>query len=215
MAWVPNEQNPAGKTDARLHAPATARNREAILAVLRPCLPERGLVLEIASGSGEHLAFFAASCGPDPVWQPSDPDPAARASIDAWTADLRGANVRPAVELHAGASEWPVASADAVLCINMIHIAPWEAAVGLMRGAGAILPPGGLLFLYGPYRREGRHTAPSNEAFDRDLRARNPAWGVRDLETVAALGEDSGFGPPAVHEMPANNLSLVFRRREA
>jgi SAM-dependent methyltransferase len=214
MVWVPGDQNPPDAADARLVAPAAARNRDAILGVLRPCLPERGLVLEIASGSGEHAYYFAAACGPDLVWQPSDPDPAARASIDAWTAGPRRANIRPAIAIHADAAAWPIASADAILCINMIHIAPWEAAIGLMQGAGRILPPGGPLFLYGPYRRGGQHTAPSNEAFDLSLRTRNPAWGVRDLEAVAALGASCGLGAPAVHEMPANNLSLVFRRTE-
>jgi SAM-dependent methyltransferase len=122
------------------------------------------------------------------------------------------ANVQPAVGLHADAADWPIASADAVICINMIHIAPWEAAVGLMRGAARILPPGGVLFLYGPYRRDGRHTAPSNQAFDMSLRARNPAWGVRDLEAVAALAESQGFASPLIQEMPANNHSLIFHR---
>jgi SAM-dependent methyltransferase len=211
MVWVPGDQN---SPDARLVAPAAARNRDAILGVLRPCLPQRGLVLEIASGSGEHTCYFAAACGPDLVWQPSDPDPAARASIDAWTAGMRQANILPAIALHADAADWPIASADAIICINMIHIAPWDAAMGLMRGAGRILPAGGPLFLYGPYRRGGQHTAPSNEAFDRSLRARNPAWGVRDLEAVAALAASCGFGAPAVHDMPANNLSLVFHRIE-
>lgn len=214
MVWVPGDQNPPHAADVRLVAPAAARNREAILGVLRPCLPERGLVLEIASGSGEHACYFAAACGPHLVWQPSDPDPSSRASIDAWASGTPGANILPAVALHAEAGDWPVASADAIICINMIHIAPWEAAIGLMRGAGRILPPGGPLLLYGPYRRGGRHTAPSNEAFDRSLRARNPAWGVRDLETVATLAGRCGFGAPVVHEMPANNLSLVFRRME-
>ena len=212
MVLASNDQSPAGAKDARLHAPATARNRDAILNVLRPHLPARGLVLEIASGSGEHIAYFAGACGPELVWQPSDPDPSARASVNAWTFTPTTANVRPAVGLHADASDWPITSADVVICINMIHIAPWEAAVGLMRGAGRILPPGGVLFLYGPYRQGGRHTAPSNAAFDQSLRARNPAWGVRDLEAVAALAASNGFGVPDIHEMPANNLALVFVR---
>ena len=155
-------------SDARLHAPAAARNREPILGVLRPHLPERGLVLEIASGSGEHSVHFAAASGPNLIFQPSDPDPGARASIDAWAAALGLSNVRPAIALDAAAPDWPVERADVVICINMIHNAPWEAAVGLMRGAGRILAPAGVLFLYGPYRREGGHTAPSNAAFDAD-----------------------------------------------
>ncbi len=198
--------------DPRLYAPAAARNRAPILEVLRPYLPERGLVLEIASGSGEHTMHFAGASGPDLIFQPSDPDPDARASIDGWAAELGLANVRPALDLDATAPEWPIDSADAVLCINMIHISPWTAIIGLMRGASKLLPPGGVLFLYGPYRRDGHHTAPSNDTFDRDLRARNRAWGVRDLEDVAALAAQYEFSELEIHEMPANNLSLVSRR---
>jgi SAM-dependent methyltransferase len=197
--------------DARLCAPATARNREPILDVLRRHLPERGLVLEVASGSGEHVVHFAQAF-PDLHFQPSDPDPAARASIDAWRAALALLNVRPAVALDATAETWPLETADAVLCINMIHIAPWAAAEGITRGAARILPPGGVLYLYGPYKRGGSHTAPSNQVFDASLRAQNPAWGVRDLEAVAALAEAAGFGAPVVEPMPANNLSLIFRK---
>jgi len=156
---------------------------------------------------------FARASGPQIVFQPSDPDPSARASIDAWTAASGLPNNRPAIALDATAEPWPIAAADVVLCFNMIHIAPWEAAIGLVRGAARVLPLGGLLFLYGPFKRDGQHTAPSNEAFDRDfLRARNPAWGVRELEAVAALAEDAGFAPPVVEPMPANNLSVLFRR---
>lgn len=198
--------------DARRFAPAAARNRDPILDVLRGVLPERGLVLEIASGSGEHAIHFAAAL-PALTFQPSDPDAAARASIDAWVRAAAVPNVRPAAGLDAAAWPWPVAAADAVLCINMIHIAPWSAAEGLMRGAGAVLPAGGPLLLYGPFRRDGAHTAPSNAAFDDDLRRRNPAWGVRDIEAVAALAGAAGFGPSAVTDMPANNLAVVFRRR--
>ncbi|WP_159350987.1 DUF938 domain-containing protein [Roseomonas harenae] len=197
--------------DARRHAPSAARNRDPILAVLRGWLPERGLVLEIASGSGEHAIHFASALQ-DLTFQPSDPDPAALASIDGWAAASGAANLRPAVALDAAAESWPLAQADAVLCINMIHIAPWEAALGLLQGSAAILPPGGPLILYGPYRREGRHTAPSNEAFDADLRGRNPAWGVRDLEEVARAAAERGFGVPDIREMPANNLMLRFRQ---
>jgi SAM-dependent methyltransferase len=197
--------------DARIHSPSTARNREPILQVLRRHLPSRGLVLDIASGSGEHVAHFAPAF-PSLVFQPSDPDARARASIDAWTAALGLANVRPAMALDATADVWPVDAANAVLCINMIHISPWSATEGLVRGAARVLPQGGALYLYGPYCRDGQHTAPSNAAFDRSLRAQNPEWGVRDLEAVATLAEAHGFGPPAVEPMPANNLSLVFRR---
>jgi SAM-dependent methyltransferase len=195
--------------DARQFAPATARNRMPILEVLRQVLPGHGRVLEIASGSGEHAAFFAPQF-PRLTWQPSDPDPAALASIAAWTAGI--ANIRPPITLDAAAETWPVASADAVVCINMIHIAPWAAAVGLVAGAARILPGDGVLYLYGPYKRDGRHTAPSNAGFDASLRARNPDWGVRDINAVTALAARSGFGPPQVTEMPANNLSLAFAR---
>lgn len=199
--------------DARQYAPAAARNREPIWSVLRRYLPKQGLVLEVASGSGEHVVYFAERAASDLIFQPSDPNPAARASIDAWTAASELANIRPALALDATAETWPIARADAVFCFNMIHIAPWEAALGLIRGAGAILPVDGILFLYGPFKREGRHTAPSNEAFDRDfLKARNPAWGVRDLEAVAAIAAEAGFGPPEIEQMPANNLSVVFRK---
>ena len=195
----------------RRHAPAAARNRQPILDVLRRHLPEAGLVLEVASGSGEHVMHFAAAL-PNLVFQPSDPDSAARASIDDWARTTGLANVRPAVALHAQQAAWPVEHASAVLCSNMIHIAPWQAATGLIAGAGRLLSADGLLYLYGPYRRDGRHTAASNDAFDRDLRRRNPAWGVRDLEDVAACANKNGFGAPEIVEMPANNLSLIFRR---
>ena len=193
------------------HAPATARNRQPILDVLRPRLPAHGIVLEVASGSGEHIVHFAEAL-PDLVFQPSDPDAEARASIDDWVQTQGLGNVRTAMALDAARESWPIEHADAVLCCNMIHIAPWEAAVGLITGAAGVLAGGGTLYLYGPYRRDGRHTAPSNEAFDLDLRRRNPAWGVRDLETVAALALAKRFGPPEIVDMPANNLSLLFKR---
>ena len=193
------------------HAPATARNRQPILDVLRPRLPAEGVVLEIASGSGEHIVYFAAAL-PGLVFQPSDPSAEARASIDDWVQTEGLGNVRGALALDAAGDAWPIERADAVLCCNMIHIAPWEAAVGLISGAARLLAEGGMLYLYGPYRRDSRHTAPSNEAFDRDLRQRNPAWGVRDLETVAALAAAQGFTSPEIIDMPANNLSLLFKR---
>jgi SAM-dependent methyltransferase len=200
--------------DVRQYAPAAARNRDPIWSVLRQHLPQRGLVLEVASGSGEHIVYFAQLAGPALLFQPSDPDAQARASINAWIAETGLTNVRPALAVDAAADTWPVRSADVVVCINMIHISPWASTVGLVRGAARVLPPGGLLYLYGPYRREGRHTAPSNEAFDRDfLRARNPEWGVRDLEAVASLAAEAGFAPPLIEEMPANNLSVVFQRQ--
>ena len=195
----------------RRQAPAAARNRQPILDVLRPRLPARGLVLEIASGSGEHIVHFAEAL-PGLVFQPTDPNADARASIDDWVGTRGLGNVRAALALDTTARIWPTDGADAVLCCNMIHIAPWEAVVGLIAGASHMLSSGGMLYLYGPYRRDGAHTAPGNEAFDLDLRRRNPAWGVRDLEAVTALAGDRGFGAPEIIDMPANNLSLVFKR---
>lgn len=195
----------------RREAPAAARNRDPILEVLRQHLPQKGLVLEFASGTGEHVVHFASAL-PALSFQPSDPNANARASIDDWAKTLGLANVAPALPLDASAAAWPVAGVTAILCINMIHISPWAATEGLLAGAGRALPPGGVLFLYGPYRRAGHPTAPGNETFDRDLRARDPAWGLRALEDVAALAARHGLGPPEVIEMPANNLSVVFRR---
>lgn len=195
----------------RREAPAAQRNRQPILEVLQAHLPQTGLALEIASGSGEHVVHFAAAL-PTLVFQPSDPDAGARASTDDWVRELGLGNVRRALEIDVTAEQWPIDRAEIVLCSNMIHIAPWEAAVGLIKGAARILSAGHVLFLYGPYRRGGRNTAPSNEAFDLDLRRRNPAWGIRDLEAVAELAAEQGFGPPHIVQMPANNLSLVFKK---
>ena len=195
--------------DARRFSPSAARNRGPILDTLRPRLPAAGLLLEVASGTGEHCAHLAAAL-PSLTVQPTDPDPEALASVNAWCATLP--NVRPALPLDAAALDWPVTAADAVLCINMIHIAPWEATIGLIRGAAKVLPAGGLLYLYGPFRRAGIPTAPSNDAFDQDLRMQNPAWGLRELETVTSAAAAEGFGLPEVVEMPANNLSVFFRR---
>jgi SAM-dependent methyltransferase len=196
--------------DARLFSPAAARNRDPILAVLKRDLPKSGLVLEIASGSGEHVSHFAAAL-PSVQWQPSDEAAACRACIDAWAHGL--ANVRPAITLDAAAPDWPIEHADAVLCINMIHIAPWKAATGLMSGASRILAPSGLLALYGPYRSGGQTMEVGNAAFDADLKSRNPEWGLRVIEDVAALAADSGFGPPLIMAMPADNRMLLFRRQ--
>jgi SAM-dependent methyltransferase len=193
----------------RLSAPSAIRNRDPILAVLRAHLPSTGTVLEIASGTGEHTIHFAAAL-PGLDWRPTDPEPDRRASIDAWAADLP--NIHPAVPLETSAQDWPIDRADAVLCINMIHIAPWDASEGLVAGAARLLAPGGLLALYGPYRRAGLPMEPGNAAFDADLRRRNPAWGLREVETVAALAATSGFGPPTIEAMPADNLMLLFRR---
>src|SRR5215475_2907195 len=202
-----------------LTAPAVARNREPILAVLRrvvplPILPERGLVLEIASGSGEHAVYFAAALQ-NLTWQPTDPDPEARNSIAAYRAAAQLPNLLAPLALDAASPNWPVAQSDMIVSINMIHIAPWAAAEGLMAGAERLLAPGGVLFLYGPFREHGQHTAPSNAAFDESLRTRNREWGVRDLDEVAALASRHGFALEQRVAMPANNLSVVFRRRIA
>jgi SAM-dependent methyltransferase len=197
--------------DPRQRSPAAARNREPILRVLAGVLPAGARVLEIASGSGEHAVSFAAQL--DGVWwQPSDPSPEARASIDGWRASEGLASVAPAVALDVLRRPWPVGSFDAVVCINMIHIAPWAACEALLAEGPAHLAPGGLLFLYGPFKRGGVHTAPSNQAFDLSLRARDPSWGVRDLGEVAALAAGHGLRLEEVFEMPGNNLSVAFRR---
>jgi SAM-dependent methyltransferase len=198
-------------TDPRIYAPATQRNRDVILDVLRAALPSSGLVLEIASGSGEHAVHFAQAL-PRLTFQPTDPTPDALASIAAWIAETNVTNVRAPVLLDVTAQPWPVTAADAVLCINMIHISPWAATLGLMRGAASLLKSGAPLYTYGPYKRGGTHTAPSNANFDASLRARDPSWGVRDLEEVAAAARDAGFAAPEITPMPANNFSLVFRR---
>lgn len=195
--------------DPRREAPAVARNRAVILDALRPVLPPQGLLLEIASGTGEHCAYLASAL-PALRFQPTEPAPEGRASIDAWCAGLP--NVRPALALDAAADSWPVAHADAVLCINMAHIAPWAATMGLLRGAARVLPPGAPLVLYGPWIRDGVETAPSNLDFDASLRERNPDWGLRRLEALAAAAA-AEFGAPQVIEMPANNVTLVLRRR--
>jgi Protein of unknown function (DUF938) len=198
-------------TDHRQYAPATVRNRDFILDVLRDVLPTTGVILEIASGSGEHVVHFARNL-PSLVFQPSDPEPDALLSVAAWMKAAEVSNVRAPIVLDASRSPWPIASADGIICINMVHISPWDASVGLIRGAAAILPPGSPLYLYGPYKRKGFATAPSNEAFDRNLRDRNPIWGLRDLEAIAAIAQSAGFSIPDITEMPANNLSIVFRR---
>jgi hypothetical protein len=198
-------------TDHRRYAPATVRNRDFILDVLRDVLPMTGVILEIASGSGEHVVHFARNFQ-SLAFQPSNPDPDALRSISAWEEAADVANVRAPIVLDASQSPWPIASADGIICINMVHISPWEATLGLVRGAAAILPPTAPLYLYGPYKREGFATAPSNQAFDRSLSDRNPTWGLRDLEAVTAAAQSVGFSIPTIIEMPANNLSVVFRR---
>lgn len=200
-----------GLSDDRRSAPHVARNAAPIVEVLRGALPARGLALEIASGSGEHVLHFAAAF-PQLLWQPTDPDPAAVRSIEAWRAGSGLANLLPAIALDARAADWPVAAADAILCINMVHISPWAATAGLMRGAGRLLAAGAPLYLYGAYRQAGVPTAPSNEAFHASLKARDPEWGLKTLEDVAAEAEKNGLRLDAVTAMPANNLSVVLRK---
>lgn len=200
------------QADIRLSAPSAQRNRDPILAVLRNALPAAGLVLEIASGSGEHAVHFATAL-PRLSFQPSDPDPQARASVDAWAREVALENLLPALPLDAAAPGWPLERADAVICINMIHISPWAATQGLVAEAARLLPSGGPLYLYGPYRQSGVPLAASNAAFDASLRERDPRWGLRELDAVAALAAAAGFGAPEVTAMPANNLSVVFRKR--
>lgn len=198
-------------SDSRLFAPATQRNRDPILGVLRQVLPKSGTVLEIASGSGEHVIHFARAL-PDLTFQPSDPKVDSLRSIAAWVASSNIPNILPPLRLLTTEQPWPVTRADAILCINMIHISPWAATEALFRGAEIALAPGAVLYLYGPYLRDGSHTAESNAAFDAQLRAQNADWGVRDLTVVAGLARKAGFSAPSVTEMPANNLSVVFRR---
>lgn len=194
-----------------LASPSIARNRDPILAVLRRVLPPTGTVLEIASGTGEHAVYFAAAL-PHLMWQPSDQDEQARRSIAAHRSVSGLSNLLAPVPLDAASPDWPARQADAVVAINMVHISPWRATQGLMAGVGRVLPREGVLYLYGAYKENGTHTAPSNEAFDADLRRRNPEWGVRDLEAVAELAASHGLTLVERIPMPANNLSLVFHR---
>jgi SAM-dependent methyltransferase len=198
-------------SDQRLYYPHVARNREPIVEVLRRVLPPQGLVLEVASGSGEHAVYFAQKL-PALFWQPTDPDERALASIAAHRAAAAVPNMLPPLHLDVLSERWPVERADAVICNNMIHIAPWSACEGLIAGAERVLPESGLLYLYGPYKIDGRHTAPSNQAFDAQLRSQNAAWGIRDLDDVKALAERDGFALAETVRMPANNLSVIFRR---
>lgn len=203
--------------DARQFAPAAVRNTEAILAVLGAHLPPAGTILEIGSGTGQHVVAFARA-HPALIWQPSDPDPDARASVAAWTAHAGLDNVRPPLDLDVTLAHWERSIADPVhgiVCINLLHIAPWSACAGLMAGAGRLLPPGAPLYLYGAFKQGGRHRSARNEVFDRSLRQRDPAWGVRDLEAVRDAGAAHGLDLAEVVAMPANNLSVILRRRPA
>jgi SAM-dependent methyltransferase len=193
-------------------SPATARNREPILEVLRPRLPAGARVLEVASGAGEHAMFLAAAL-PGVSWQPTDRDSEALASIAAWRAQAGPANLAPPLRLDAAdPSTWPKGPFEAVVCINMIHISPWTASEGLMAGAGRVLAPGGRLFLYGPFLEADAVTAPSNLAFDDSLKARDPAWGLRHLAAVTALAGAQGLDFAERIGMPANNLVVVFEK---
>lgn len=198
----------------RHFAPAAQRNAGPILEVLRGVVPETGRALEVASGTGQHVCALARAF-PGIVWQPSDPSPEARESIAAWCAVEALDNVLPPLGLDVAQPGWDATltpGLDLVVCINMIHIAPWDACMGLLEGVARLLRQDGVLYLYGPYRRSGRHTAPSNEEFDRSLRTRNPKWGVRDLEEVERAASAQGLTLLGTVEMPANNLSLLFRQ---
>lgn len=208
-------------SDGLPRSPAVARNREPIARVLERYLPQRGTVIEVASGTGEHAVYFAGRF-PGIAWQPSDPDPAALAAIEAWrTAPVDGgappANVRPPLRLDVTRQDWPEVTGIrfpvGIIAVNLLHIAPWRATTGLLSGAGRMLMPDRHLFLYGPFKRGGRHTARSNASFDATLRRENADWGVRDLEAVAEAAAGEGFGLEEVCEMPANNLTVVFTRR--
>ena len=190
----------------RLDYPATARNRDPILGVLGELVLPGARVLEIASGSGQHAVFLAPRLEVA-FWQPSDPSASARKSIDAWRTEAP--LVRPALDLDV-LGEWPLVGVDVIVCINMVHISPWSCTLALLDGASPLLPPSGLLYLYGPYRRDGAPTAASNEAFDRSLRSRDPEWGLRRVEALAEEARLRGLRLDRVVEMPANNLSLSF-----
>ena len=195
--------------EVKRHAPATERNRDVIAETLARVLPTEGLVLEVASGTGEHAVHFA-KLFPALTWQPSDPDPIALASINAWRADSNVPNMRPAMLLDASA-DWPIAQADAVVCINMTHISPWAATVGLLRNVARLLPPSAVLFIYGPYKQRDVPLAESNAAFDASLRQQNAEWGLRYVEDIAEEAHKFGLRLDPVIAMPANNLSLIFR----
>jgi SAM-dependent methyltransferase len=211
--------SPVDGTDGRLDAGAFHRNREPIFAVLEPHLRgKRGMVLELGSGSGQHAVDYASRL-PDITWQPADYDPDVLSSIEAWRKYSGLPNLRPPLRIDLSNRNWPTldapaiapASLVAVFCANVIHIAPWSVAEGLFAAAPQLLQPDGKLFLYGPFKRAGVHTAHSNEAFDRSLRARNPEWGVRDMDDVRALAEQGGLTLVQTLPMPANNFTLVFR----
>lgn len=202
------------EADERMFSPSAARNAGPILAELQRLLPPRGVVLEIACGTGEHAVCFAAAM-PGLTWLPSDPDAASRASTAGWTRFAGLGNILAPRDVDVRAAAWGVealAPFDAMVAINMVHIAPWEATLGLFAGAGRLLRAGGLLCLYGPFLHDGAHNAPSNAAFDEALRARNPAWGLRDITDLERVAGQAGLTLAEVAEMPANNRLLAFRR---
>ena len=201
------------RADGAWFNPSAERNKGPIVDVLARVLPPRGVVLEIASGTGQHVIHFAKAF-PGLTWQPSDSDAEFRESVALRARAEQLANVNPPIALDVTRLPWPLQAADAALCINMIHVAPWSATLALFEGARALLPAQHVLFLYGPYRRHGRHTSQSNAQFDSDLRAQDPAWGLRDLEAVAEVAERAGFALTETVEMPANNFSLVFKRSQ-
>ena len=198
---------------AKQTAAAAERNRRPILEVLRRILPDTGRILEIASGTGQHVVAFAEAY-PELNWCPSDPDPSARASIAAWVQDSGGGNVAAPTNIDVTEPCWfgkPGQGFDAIVCINLLHVSPWAACEGLMAGAAGLLEQPGILYLYGPFMRHGTHTSEGNEAFDENLRRQNPAWGLRDVDDIAACARQNGLQLDEIVEMPANNLSLIFR----
>jgi len=199
------------QADGKWFIPAAERNKGPILDILARVLPRQGVVLEVASGTGQHVVHFAKAL-PGLAWQPSDPDPELRASIALHVKEQQLANVNPPIDLEVTRLPWPLQTADAVVCINMIHVAPWSATPALFKGAKALLSAQHVLLLYGPYRRFGQHTSKSNEQFDSDLRAQDPEWGLRDLEAVSEAAASSAFMLDEIVEMPANNFSLIFKR---
>ncbi|GAA0472511.1 DUF938 domain-containing protein [Parasphingorhabdus litoris] len=200
----------AGPQDEK-HAPATLRNRDAIVQVLRGILPDSGTVLEIASGTGEHAVYFGEKF-PGLTWQPSDPDPDGCRSVAAWTKRAGVGNVLPPLQLDAEAASWDIEKPATILCINMVHIAPWEASIGLFEKAAKLLSPGRSLYLYGPYFRGDAPTAQGNLDFDRSLKSRDLRWGIREVDDMDGLAKENGFTRTDLVEMPANNLSLLYRR---
>ena len=193
------------------HSPAAERNKTPILEVLQKVLPDNGLVLEIASGSGQHLFHFAKAL-PQLTWQPSEFKSELNQWIQSQLDQHSWPNIKAPLQLDVMQSPWPVDYADAVININMIHITPWTATEALFAGAGRILTSNGILFCYGPYRRFGGHTAPSNQAFDQQLRAQNPDWGIRDIEELEILANEAQLKLVEIIDMPSNNFSLIFRK---